>query len=250
MNTISIPTTQHIELEYPVAGIGDRLLTGLIDVSVVAGYVIGWAYLLEQYVDEGGLRQIFAGELETFYLFALLPGMFYSVACEVFFDGQTLGKWVTNTRSISLDGTAPSLSAYLLRWLLRMIDVWASLAVLMPGMVGLVVMGVNRKGQRLGDLVAGTTVIKLKLVTTFVDTIYAETEEGYRLQFPEISHLSDRDMSILKEVLDAGLRNKNPQLLDRLADKVKEVAGITSEMPPQIFLETVLRDYNHYYGQR
>jgi uncharacterized RDD family membrane protein YckC len=250
MNTISIPTTQHIELEYPVAGIGDRLLAGLIDVSIVSGYVIGWVYLLTQYVNEGGIREILAGELETLYLFALLPANGYSLLCEVFFDGQTLGKWVTNTRSISLDGTAPSLSAYLLRWLLRLVDVWLSLSVLMPGLVGLIVMGINRKGQRLGDLVAGTTVIKLKLVTTFVDTIYAETDENYQLHFPEISRLSDRDMSILKEVLDAGLRNKNPQLLARLSAKVQEVTGIRSDLPPQTFLETVLRDYNHYFGKR
>jgi uncharacterized RDD family membrane protein YckC len=250
MNTISIPTTQHIELEYPVAGTGDRLLAGLIDVSLVVGYVVAWGYLLNEYVSEGGLRQLFTEELETFYLFALLPANGYSLVCEILFDGRTLGKWVTNTRSIGLDGTAPTLSAYLLRWLMRIIDIWLSMAVLIPGLVGLVVMAVNRKGQRLGDLVAGTTVIKLKLVTTFGDTIYAETGEGYQLHFPTISSLSDRDVSILKEVLDAGLRHNNPRLLVRLADKVKSVIGIESDLAPQVFLETVLRDYNHYFGQR
>jgi len=250
MSTISIPTTQHIELEYPVAGIGDRILAGVIDATVVILYHIGWFFLIREYVLAGaGLEEFFSGDLQTLYLFALLPANCYSLLCEIFFNGRTLGKWVMNTRSISLQGRSPSLSEYLIRWLLRMVDVWLTLAILMPGLPGLITIGVTRRGQRLGDLAAGTTVIKLKLVTTFVDTIYAETGDDYRMHFPEINRLSDRDMSILKEVLDAGLKSNNPELLAKLAHKVKEVAEINTQMPPREFLQTVLQDYNHYYGK-
>ena len=249
MSTISIPTTQHIELEYPVASTGDRILAGLIDTTVVILYYIFWYYLIQEYIFAGGLEDLFNGDLQTLYLFALLPANCYSLLCEVFFNGRTLGKWVMNTRSISLQGRSPSLSEYLLRWILRIVDLWLTLGILMPGLIGLIAIGVTKRGQRLGDLAAGTTVIKLKLVTTFVDTIYAETGEDYRMNFPEISRLSDRDMSILKEVLDAGLKSNNPELLGKLATKVMQVAEIKTDMPPRKFLETVLQDYNHFYGK-
>ncbi len=248
MNTINIPTTQNIELEYPIAGIGDRLVAGLIDVLVVLGYSFGWAYLLMEYDQIRG-EELFQGEISVVWIVLLLPVNFYSVISEWVFDGRTLGKWVMRLRTIRLDGVAPTLSQYLIRWILRLVDVWLSMGVLLPGLVGLIAMGINRRGQRLGDLAAGTTVIKLKLVTTFMDTIYTLTEEDYQLQFPEITSLSDRDVSILKEVLDAGIKSKNPDLLIRLTQKVKEVTGIESDMAPRPFLETILKDYNHYFRE-
>lgn len=248
MNTISIPTTQHIELEYPIAGIGDRLLAGLIDLLVVGLYAGSWAYLLINYDQVSG-EELFEGEVSVVWILLLLPINLYTLLCEWLFDGRTLGKWIMKTRTIGLNGAAPTLSQYLLRWIFRLIDVWLSAGVLLPGLVGLIAMGINRKGQRLGDLIAGTTVIKLKLVTTFMDTIYIKTEENYQVQFPEIANLSDRDVSILKEVLDAGIKSKNPQLIARLADKVKEVGQIQSDMQPLPFLETVLQDYNHLFSK-
>jgi len=118
-----------------------------------------------------------------------------------------------------------------------------------PGLVAIIVISVSKKGQRLGDLVATTNVIKLKLVTTFIDTIYVETADDYKASFPEITSLNDRDISILKEVLDAALKNKNPVLMGKLADRVQQVAGIQTRMPAEQFLQTVLADYNHYYGK-
>ena len=91
-------------------------------------------------------------------------------------------------------------------------------------------------------------MIKLKLVTDFMDTIYVDTGDTYELVFPEISQLKDRDVRILKEVLDVAIRSQNPALMAKLATKIKTVIGIESELDARSLLETVLRDYNHYYG--
>lgn len=99
----------------------------------------------------------------------------------------------------------------------------------------------------MGDLTAGTSVVKLKLVADFSDTIFMETDQSYEVQFPQIASLSDRDVSILKEVLDAGLRQENSALLNKLADKVKAVTGVESDSDSREFLTTVLRDYNYLY---
>ena len=240
MNTIIIPTSQNIELEYPIAGSGDRISAGLIDWVVQGGYLILVLLInskLGNPLDEVG------------WVFATLSATCYHLGCEVMFGGKSLGKLIMKMQVIRMDGSAANLSGYLLRWALRIVDVWMSIIFMAPGAVGLITMSINKHGQRLGDILAGTTVIKLKLVTTFGDTMFMETGEGYEVVFPEIQHLSDKDMSILKEVLDAGVKSDNPDLLHRLAGKVKEVAKIESQMPPRAFLETLLRDYNHVFGK-
>ena len=254
MNTIIIPTTQNIELEYPVAGLLTRFLAALIDMVVIVAYLWFWYWIMNKYFTEGFLSKAISFDeayytQQTILILMMMPVTFYSVICEVFFNGQTLGKRILNIRSIRLDGAAPTISQYALRWAMRLIDIWLSTAILLPGLVGVVVMLVNKKGQRLGDLLAGTTVIKLKLVTTFMDTIFVDTAENYELKFPQITKLRDRDVSILKEVLDVGIKNQNPELLIKLARKVQAVTGIETKMGARQFLETVMQDYNHYYGR-
>ncbi|MEM7373711.1 MAG: RDD family protein [Bacteroidota bacterium] len=254
MNTIIIPTTQNIELEYPVASMGDRFLASLIDFVLWLVYFGIWFLLLNEYVANSFLEKATSGDeehyhLQTIGILVLLPVMFYSVWCEILFDGQTLGKKLLNIRSIRMDGVAPSISQYLIRWALRLVDIWLSGIIAFPGLIGILVMTFNKKGQRLGDLAAGTTVIKLKLVTSFMDTIFVETQDDYQLKFPEITLLKDRDVSILKEVLDVGIRSQNPKLIRKLADKVQSVTGISTQMKDQEFLESIMRDYNHYYGR-
>lgn len=244
MNTIIIPTSQNIELEYPVANPTDRLLSGLIDLAIVVGYSWIWYSILDSYRsydDLGG----YAGDV--MYQLALLPAMTYSLWAEIWFQGQTLGKKLLNLRTIRLDGASPGISEYGLRWLLKLIDVWMTAAILLPGLTGMITLLVGKKGQRLGDLAAGTSVVKLRLVTAFSDTIFVETEEDYRVSFPEVASLSDRDISILKEVMDAGNKHQNETLLLRLSVKVKEVTGIETDMASGPFLTTVLKDYNFLF---
>ena len=249
MNTIIIPTTQNIELEYPVANVGDRILAGIVDLLVLVVYVFLWAQILSSYVEHShDSWQDYT--TDTIWIIAMLPAMFYTLFCEVFFSGQTLGKRLVNMKTIRVDGSPPTISNYMIRWALRVVDVWLSISfLLMPGIIGVITLSVNKKGQRLGDLAAGTAVIKQKLVTTFGDTIFIDTGENYEVIYPEIQNLSDRDVSILKEVLDAGVKSSNPKLLEKLANKVKEVASIEDNSSPQKFLETVLKDYNHVYGR-
>lgn len=240
MNTIIIPTSQNIELEYPIASTGDRILAGIIDAVVQIGYLLILAllnYNLSLDMDE------------VSWFFLTLPATGYHLGCEVIFGGKSFGKFIMKMQVIRMDGSVANLSGYILRWALRIVDVWLSLIMMAPGAVGLIVMSINKHGQRVGDLLAGTTVIKLKLVTTFGDTMFMETGEDYEVVFPEIQFLSDKDVSILKEVLDAGIKSDNPDLLLRLATKVKQVAKIESNLSPRPFLETILRDYNHVFGK-
>ncbi|MEM6807153.1 MAG: RDD family protein [Bacteroidota bacterium] len=260
MKTIIIPTTQNIELEYPVAGLGERMLAGLLDFIVYIVYTLLIVYLINTTPPANeSLGEYWYNQNAIFQIFTL-PAAGYTFLMEFLFNGQTLGKMIMRMRTIRLDGKSTTLSNYLIRWMLRIIDVWFSFYLIsllsggfgffIPGLIGLICIGVTKNNQRLGDLAAGTTVVKLKLVTTFGDTIFVETDQDYEIKFPEIERLSDRDVSILKEVLDAGIKSSNPRLLQKLADKVKAVTQIETDMPPREFLQTLLQDYNHIFGRK
>jgi uncharacterized RDD family membrane protein YckC len=256
MKTIIIPTTQNIELEYPIASIGDRFVAFLIDmIFILAYWLVAW-FTCNEILDLpwASLRAVSQ-------LMIMMPMIVYPLFSEILYNGQTVGKYIMGMRVIKQDGSSPDFTSYFLRWLFQWVDIGnlpimlllgilgSSYNPVLPGLIGLVTMLINKKGQRMGDIAAGTTVVKLKLVTTFGDTIFVDTKEDYKVAFPEIEHLSDRDVSILKEVLDAGLKSNNPAILNKLANKVKEVAKIESKMEDMYFLQTVLKDYNHFYGR-
>ena len=97
---------------------------------------------------------------EWFMLFILIPYLFlvfYSLICETTLKGQTVCKLLLKTRVVKIEASHPTFGSYLLRWLLGIIDFG-----LCSGMVALFTFLINKQGQRLGDIAAGTTVISIK----------------------------------------------------------------------------------------
>lgn len=152
MATIRIHTTQNVTLEYEVASIGSRIVATILDNLIF----VAWAFAV------GGLVTWLLGrhsEVAAWTMGVLigLPFVFYHLACEVLFNGQSLGKKAQHLRVMRLDGTAPRLGDYFLRWLLRLVDFGFG-----SGLVAVITIALNGKGQRLGDLAAGTTVISVR----------------------------------------------------------------------------------------
>jgi len=135
-----------------------------------------------------------------------------------------------------------------LRWILAPIDIYFTY-----GSVGLVTMIVNGKGQRLGDLAAHTSVVKLKAETKLDDTILRVTPTNYEVKFPQVSALSDKDISLVKEVLDLNFKKPDITVYTRILNKTKEAIekkiGVSTNLHPLIFLDTVLKDYNYLLSE-
>ena len=107
-----IITGQYVRIQPTVASVGDRIFAQLIDWGVLLAYIA----LLTWFVVE---TNISGWVVATLYLFPLL---FYTLICEVLNQGQTLGKMVLNIRVVKMDGSMPTLGAYLMRWMLWLID--------------------------------------------------------------------------------------------------------------------------------
>jgi uncharacterized RDD family membrane protein YckC len=146
--TISVVTPENIAFEYRLAGPFLRLPAFILDTGIQIGVVVGMALLLGFTVGVAspGLAAF------IFFVMTLTIWWFYGVVFETFLNGQTPGKYVLGLRVLTDNGQPINGLQATLRNLLRAAD-------LVVPIVGLLVTSLNRKYQRLGDLVAGTMVI-------------------------------------------------------------------------------------------
>ena len=102
-------------------------------------------------------------------------------------------------------------------------------------------------GQRLGDVVAGTTLIKLTSVGALISQkIIRDLEQSdYQAQFPQVVRLSDKDISLIKEALQVNIQLGITRPMEVISEKIRIMFDIHSDMATLTFLNTVLKDYHH-----
>jgi len=237
MNTIKVSTTQNIDIEYDVAGLGERIAARLIDMGIfILLYILG-AILAGILFGAGADEVGFVVLLIIFGVFYV----FYDLVCELFFNGQSVGKRAMKIKVISLDGAQPSLGQYLLRWTFRIVDF-----LLTSGLGALISVAVTTNKQRIGDIVANTTLIKTTPRTGLSAVAFKPVLEGYQPRFPEVDALNDRDIALVHEVLLNYSKSGNSLLIYQLANKLKSHLNleIPEGMDEMGFLHTIVKDYN------
>jgi uncharacterized RDD family membrane protein YckC len=239
-DNIKINTTQNVVIGYEQAGVGDRMLAALLDYVFIIVY-----YLLAMLIMGLIANTKLMGSGWAVITLINLPVLFYDLVCELFLQGQSFGKKIMKIKVIKLDGTQPDLGAYLLRWAFRIVDGIAFLCT-----VELISVVLSDKAQRIGDMAAGTTVIRLKQKVSLRDTILYKPKSDYKIVFPEIVKLSDKDIGVIKEVFDHCSRNSNYHALAKLVGKTKEKMGIESSLPDVQFIKVILLDYSNYEFDR
>ena len=173
-----------------------------------------------------------------------LPMLFYTLIFETLWNGQTPGKRINKTRVVKLDGSKPTLGNYLLRWMMRIIDIQMA-----TGSVAVLTILLNGKGQRLGDLAAGTTIISEKKRVTLQEVLLADAAEDYSPTFPQVTLLSDADAQTIKKLYHTALQKRKHAIIIKLHERIIEITGIKTELKPIDFLKVVLTDYDYYTQQ-
>lgn len=231
-DTLRINTTQNVRLNFEIASLGDRILATIIDTAVMYGYFFVLMLIMGD-VDSTAL-----------ILIMVLPIIFYHLLFEVFNNGRSIGKMAMKTRVIRMDGTEPRLGDYALRWLIGLFE---------GGLIALLAYLIGGKGQRLGDMAAGTTVAKMKQRVTLEDTLYESTDDDYTPAYPEVASLADGDIEVIKEVLSALKKSYSPEsiiLAEKTKVSVETRLGIKSAEPNTVaFLEKIIKDYSHITGR-
>ena len=222
-------TNQNIEINLELASLGDRILATILDLFIIGCYFFVVGLISSQTGDASGVVMI---------VFAI-PAMFYSLIFEYFMQGQSPGKHVRDIKVVKLDGGAPGIGNYLLRWLIRPLD------IMFYGAVAVISIILSRNGQRLGDLAAGTTVIKTKERRSIKSIQTLKKESDYQIQFPQVKRLSDKQINLIRKSLKMGVDGLNYEAIAQLTEKVKDILQVSSDLPDVKFLYTVIADYEH-----
>jgi uncharacterized RDD family membrane protein YckC len=238
MQTISVRTTQNVVINYPVASVGDRIVAYLVDGLIMFCYVILMVWINSLFPLDSSIPA---------FVLIVLPVSLYHLLFEVFMEGQSPGKRLMKIKVIKTDGSPPSLGSYLLRFLLRPVDILFSLIVGLPGMVAVITIAAGGRGQRLGDIAAGTTVIKLvQRAEADAAQLFAPVQDSSSegvIQFPQATLLTDADVELVRQALDVYRNSGNDKPLKAVEQKVKHITGIQTDLPPVKFLYRLLDDY-------
>ena len=159
-----ILSSQGIRIHQEPASFAARLAAFSIDFMLMG---IAWLFLLLM-LKEGAFEGINGALVIT--LVILIPYL-YPLISETVASGQTLGKKLLHIRVVDLEGGGPKISAFILRWLILPLDVFGSAGI------GPLCVFFTKHQQRLGDLVAGTWVVRTQEYEK-VDFSSLEAEEG------------------------------------------------------------------------
>ncbi len=232
MQTIQVRTTQNVFIHYPVASVGDRILAHLLDRVILVVLILAlWALLYSLDIDENWVAIVVLG----------LPFLLYTLLFEIFMNGQTPGKRVLNIKVIRLNGTPATVGDYVLRWIFAFVDMG-----ILGGAIAVILVAAGGKGQRLGDIVAGTSVIKqVEQAEITAKEVFVVADTAYQPVFMQAIELNESDIDLIQRALEVNrdLGNVQPMLV--ITEKLKTRLGIQTDLPPVKFLYTLIKDFNH-----
>ncbi|HZB89533.1 MAG TPA: RDD family protein [Terracidiphilus sp.] len=258
---LDIDTPELVAIQMPLAGIGSRFIAVLLDSLIWAAGLLVLSLLLWAFAPAlrvfSNLSYQWTVALFTFAIFLLNWG--YFTLFEAFNNGRTPGKSIARIRVIQRSGRAIGLFESMARNFIRYIDLIPSCYA-----VGVIAIFVTRQHQRLGDLAAGTLVVRDReaetplwgetgtrtfTAPTFTQTLSRIPEPHLSVSLPAtgIARLTATDLEVLESFfarrLDLPLDTRHA-LAQRIAAAIQAKSGI--EHPPgasiETFLEAVARD--------
>jgi len=252
-NRFTLATPERVELEFALAGIGNRALALLIDYQILGLVLVGFTLLwftvsiqLMTYLANLG-RDFSAVPLWLLAIYLLINFVLYTgyfVFFEVAWQGQTPGKRFAKIRVIRDDGRPVGLSQAVLRTLLRPIDDLFFLGVLF--------IVLSKEEKRIGDRVAGTLVVQENRPQSQDAPQHSAMAQQLATQLSDLSQL-DRlqpdDFAIVREYLrrrQSLTSRARRDLSMKLAHQIKTVVQMET-IPPNVtsddFLEAVYLAY-------
>ena len=161
---VRVETPENIVLELPIAGITRRCGAWLIDTALRVAVVAAAAFLMIP-IACAGLGEAAGG---LFLLLLFLSEWGYFTLCETYYGGRTPGKAAAGLRVVRTDGGPVTFWPALVRNLLRFADALPILLSAPPHVMGAVPLyglgaaccALSPRGQRVGDLFAGTVVVR------------------------------------------------------------------------------------------
>jgi uncharacterized membrane protein SpoIIM required for sporulation/uncharacterized RDD family membrane protein YckC len=231
---VDVETPEQIVFSYTVAGIGSRAAAALIDHVILITAVLILFLLYRWLIEPAGgvaassgaglMRQSTGWVIAILLLIQFIAQWGYYVLFEALWDGQTPGKRWLRLRVVQDGGYSVSFSASAARNIARIIDMQPA-----PTYVtGIIAIAVSKTGKRAGDQLAGTLVVRERVMSPSATSRGAEPE---RLARPSSAVLSEQELELLQRFLsraggiDAGRREAlASQIAERFRSYLPDVA--------------------------
>lgn len=234
MRTIEIATSQNVTIKFELAASGQRIMAFLLDLIFIFIYM--WSAV--------SLAEILVPRTEFLVFLVAIPALFYSMITEYLLNGSTPGKGITGIKVIKMDGSEPELMDYFGRWSTRLIDLYLS-----GGSIALLLVSTTNNAQRLGDILSGTVVVRTKTQSRFTlaEILKLNNAENYVADYPEIKQLSEKDMVLVKRLVDRyedHPNRSNKELIKETAEHlIKRLKINSTPLPDEKFLKALIKDY-------
>jgi uncharacterized RDD family membrane protein YckC len=228
---MAIATPEGVEVELTLAGIGSRFMAAAIDFTIELAVIIAVA-LITQPAGGTGVA------IFTTAAFAII--FFYDVLFEVLAGGRTPGKRLNGVRVVRTGGRPITVARSSVRNILRLIDI-------LPGFyaVGMTAIFITPQNQRIGDLAAGSYVVRYRHGDRhgIGEPGLTDVDPGPAATW-DVTAVSQDDVAAVRAFLERRfeLRTENrAAIAGELASRLRpRVGGAAPDMNDETFLELLV----------
>lgn len=227
-----VVTPEAVVLDVDIAGLGSRMIAAMIDGVFQGLFLLGFSAI----AGAAGLSGS-GGAVVIIVAYFLVLWAYFPVF-ETLWNGRTPGKRLQRLRVVRTDGQPVTVSISLVRNLIRIVD-------FLPFTygVGAITMLISKRSQRLGDLAAGTLVVRDRKAT---DVPRVATFDHADAAEVEVSALSHHDYVVVREFLqrrDTLEASSRAQLARTIADALRPRVGGAHPDGDEGFLESVAASF-------
>lgn len=226
-------------LDFETAGLASRLLSGLIDVAIqlVLLVVVLMAGAAAAEAATGG-----GGVVAVVYLGIFLVVFGYPAALETLWRGRTPGKAAMGLRVVTANGLPVRFRHAAIRSIMGIVDKWTA-----GGSISVIAVLLTRRNQRLGDIVAGTIVLRERRSTRTQGPVHFAPPRGLEAYCSrlDVTGLTQRDYVAIRSFLlrahtlpPAARTSLSRSLALPLRDRLR--ADVPDGMHPEVWLACVL----------
>lgn len=258
MKTIKFESAQHVWVEFELALPIQRAIAAALDSLIFIIYMLIFLFI----AGSSGMNDFMLVEL----LMLKIPWILYHPVLEYLTQGQTLGKYIMGIRVLTVSGERLGLREIFTRWMFKGYFLWIGFSFsgmlagipelifigavhLIIGFIGFIYSGLSDQRQRLGDLMAGTVVIRNKssIRYTLNDVLTLKNVENHQPTYPMVTKFTDDDMLLIKRTMQRLRSNPNEaskRFAIELADEAARKLGLPETPEKRMaFLQVLLQDY-------
>lgn len=241
---LEVTGPEGVSIRFGVAAIGDRIVALGFDLTIIVVAILLTLLLVLFAASRAG-----ESELSWFGAFVLmlvfLARNFYFMGFEFAWRGRTPGKRLRRLRVIDARGGALTRESVIVRNLTRDVEIFVPMTLILAG--DLVWPGIpgwarllaaawvllfafmplfNRNRQRVGDLIAGTTVIRVprkNLLPDLAEGAAARASETYAFTVAQLSIYGIYELQVLEDILrKVGDGSARPELVSAVSQKIRK----------------------------